>query len=142
MAYHVQLSIESSLDRARAWNFWSNVTNWAKVDPGIQSVDLDGPFTSGTRGVTRISESAALHWQLAEVETGQKTVIEAFLPGAVVRFHWNFEEAPGDKVRITQRVSLAGERVEDYLQGLKELEQQLPAGMKRLVQAMESETKS
>lgn len=140
MSHELHYSIESSVEREAAWNFWSNVSNWATVDPGIDSVDLDGPFISGTQGVTRIPGSTPLHWHLAEVESGRNAVIEVFLPGAVVRFHWSFEDAALGGVQITQRVSLAGEGADDHLQGLEELKRELPAGMKRLVQAMESAT--
>jgi hypothetical protein len=90
MSCEVHYSIESSVEREAAWNFWSNGSNWATVDPGVDSVDLDGPFITGAQGVTRIPELTALHWHLTEVESGRKA----------------FEDAAHGGVQITQRVTL------------------------------------
>jgi hypothetical protein len=48
---------------------------------------------------------------------------------------WRFEESEGG-TRITQRVTLEGERADDYAEGVKMLEQYTPEGMRRLAEAM------
>src|SRR5205085_10631628 len=62
------------------------------------------------------------------------SIIEIHLPGAVVTFRWQFAELPNTATRITQRVTLAGERATDYLAGAAELEKGIPEGMRQLVE--------
>src|SRR5215470_17218580 len=44
-------SIVCAVDAQFAWNFWTTVSNWA-LDKDVESIDIDGPFAAGTRGVT------------------------------------------------------------------------------------------
>lgn len=137
MTYKFKHSIECSVTKAFAWQFWADVNNWSAVDPAVESVELDGPFTAGTKGVTKLYDSAPADWKIVEVKDGESALIEILAPGAVLRFHWVFELlSAGGGVLITQHVSLQGERVKEYLEGMKELEKGIPDGMNRLALAM------
>ena len=114
MAYTFSHSITCSVSVKQAWQFWSDVDNWAVVDPSVESVSLDGPFIAGTKGKTETGGSVG-HWKLIEVHDGRGAVIEISLPAAVLRFHWVFEELVSG-VQITQRVVLEGERAGDESQ--------------------------
>lgn len=138
MAYVFTHSVECVAGRGFAWAFWSEVGNWAAVDPAVESVELDGPFASGARGETRTRGGGPVEWRLAEVSEGMGAVVEISLPGALVRFAWEFEESGGEATRITQRVTLEGEREGEYIEGMKMLEQNMPAGMGRLAEAIAS----
>jgi hypothetical protein len=117
-----------------AWDFWTNVENWA-FDSDIESVEIDGPFASGTRGFTNSKSSGRIEWRIVEVGVG-KAVIEFNLPGAVGRFVWTFEVAVGC-TRITQRCTLQGEQADTYAKAVApRLEVGIPAGMKKLCRAM------
>jgi len=58
------------------------------------------------------------------------------LPGATVKFHWNFADMMGGGAHITQKVTLERERAAEYEEGMKPLEQGIPSGMERLIEAM------
>ena len=131
-----ELSIECQVGRDFAWKFWTNVDNWAAVDPAVEWAKLEGPFIAGTIGRVKPRGADPNQWKLAEVEEGRRAVIEMALPGATVKFQWNFADMTGGGARITQKVTLEGERAAEYEEGMKLLEKEMPPGMERLVEAM------
>lgn len=136
MSYEFTHSVECRVGRAFAWAFWSDVRNWATVDPAVESVRLDGAFAAGAWGETRARGQGPVGWRLAGVEDGRGATIEMGLPGAVLRFAWAFEESAGGGTRITQHVTLEGARAGDYAEGLKGLEAGIPEGMRKLAEAI------
>lgn len=136
MTYTFTHSVECRAGREAAWRFWSDLRNWAAVDPAVESAKLDGPFEAGSRGETRTRGGGTVEWRLAEVSEGRGAVVEISLPGALVRFAWKFEELGEEATRMTQRVTLEGERAGEYAEGMKVLEKNMPDGMSRLAQAI------
>lgn len=118
--------------RAVAWQFWSNVNNWAVVDPAVEWVKLEGDFVAGTVGRTKPVGLEPNEWRLAEVQDGTSAIIEVQAPGAVLRFLWTFSEIGAEETSIEQRVTLQGEQAADYEEALQGLAQGIPAGMEKL----------
>src|ERR1044071_7381324 len=104
MTYTFTHRVECAAGREFAWAFWSDVGNWAAVDPAVESVSLDGPFEAGARGGTRARGGGPIAWRLVEVSEGRGALVEISLPGASVRFAWTFEESAGGGACVTQRV--------------------------------------
>jgi hypothetical protein len=130
-------AIECQVRRDFAWKFWTNLDNWAVVDPAVEWAKLEGPFIAGTRGETKPRGADPNEWKLAEVEEGSRAVIEIAAPGATVKFHWSFVDLGDSCVRMTQKVTVEGDRAADYEEGLKLLEKGIPLGMAKLVEAIE-----
>jgi len=118
-----------------AWDFWTNVKNWA-LDADVESVEIEGPFAAGTRGLTNSKSSGPIEWRLAEVHPG-RAVIEFPLPGAVCRCVWTFADTAGC-TRVTQSWTLQGEEASAYAKAVAPgLEAGIPLGMKKLCRTME-----
>jgi hypothetical protein len=131
-------SVECNVDRDFAWQFWTNVSNWPLVDSSVESATLDGPFQSGAQGSTKPRGGEAVQWQLEDVHAGRSAVVVIHLSDAVLRFAWRFEDRGVRSVRMTQRVSIESQQAEQYIStAASELEKGMPAGMKRLADAME-----
>jgi len=128
-----QHSVECPVNRELAWKFWSNVDNWARVDPAVEWSTLDGPFSAGTRGTTKPRGSEPNHWLITDVVDGTSATIEISIPRALVRFRWLLEDTENDTSRLTQTASLEGERAAEYEAAVKDLEAGIPAGMLKLV---------
>ena len=129
-------SVECAVPIESAWAFWTDVRNWA-LDADVESLEIDGPFAAGSRGVTNSKSSGRIEWQLVEVQPG-RAVIEFPLSGAVGRFVWTFEDI-GRRTRITQRCTLEGEQANTYAKAIApSLELGIPAGMRKLCDAMEN----
>ncbi|MBZ5607393.1 MAG: SRPBCC family protein [Acidobacteriia bacterium] len=134
-AWTFEHSVDCGVPAEFAWNFWTNVSNWA-LDPDVESVEIDGPFTAGARGFTNSRSSGRVEWRIVEAQPG-KAVIEFPLKNAVGRFVWTFE-AMGGRTRITQRCTLHGEQAGVYAKAVgPSLEAGIPAGMRKLCEAME-----
>ncbi|MGA9770280.1 MAG: SRPBCC family protein [Blastocatellia bacterium] len=133
-----EYTVECPVSRDFAWQFWTNVDNWAVVDPGVDAVTIDGPFAAGARGTTKPRSMDSVDWLLTEVEDGTSAIIEIAAPGAVAKFIWIFADAAGG-TRITQQASLEGEQADQYAQTFgKGLEDGMPPGMQRLADAIEA----
>jgi hypothetical protein len=131
-------SVECKVERDFAWQFWTNVSNWPAVDSSVESATIDGPFQSGAKGTTKPRGSEAVQWLLEDVHHGRSAVVVIHLSGAALRFAWRFEDCGVRSVRMRQRVSIEGEHAKDYISRVApELEKGMPAGMRRLADAME-----
>ena len=129
--YTFECGIECPVAREFAWQFWTNVSNWA-FDSDIESVELNGPFASGSHGVTMSRSSGRIEWKLNSVQPGKSAIVEISVFEANAGFEWIFEESRG-ATRITQRVSLDGENARSLGQALQ---QGIPEGMKKLCAKM------
>ena len=128
-------SIECPVPRAFAWQFWTHV-DVSKLDADVESVELNGPFAAGSRGVTITRSSGRVEWRIAEAQPEIEAVIEFPGPGAIGRFRWTFEDLGGG-TRITQRVNIEGEAALPGVNAIaRSLEEGIPAGMRKLCQAM------
>jgi uncharacterized protein YndB with AHSA1/START domain len=134
-AWTFEFSVDCAVTVEFAWNFWTNVKNWA-FDSDVDSVEIDGPFVAGTRGCTNSKSSGRIEWRIAEVHPG-KAVIEFPLSGAMGRFVWIFEDRSGG-TRMTQRCTLQGKEAEVYAKAIaSSLEAGIPAGMTKLRRKLE-----
>jgi Polyketide cyclase / dehydrase and lipid transport len=130
-------TVQCGVSAEFAWKFWTDVENW-KLDSDVVSVELEGPLVAGARGVTLTKSSGRLDWRIVEFSSG-RAVLEFPAPGAVARFAYSFEDAPGGRTRITQRVSLSGNSAPAYVDTIgRALEMGIPEGMRKLCGAMEA----
>jgi hypothetical protein len=135
-AWTFEYSVDCGVAPEFAWNFWTNVQNWV-LDADVESIEIDGPFCAGARGVTNSKSSGRVEWRIVEVQTG-KAVIEFPLAGAVGRFVWTFHNL-GASTRITQFCTLDGAQADTYAKAFGPgLEAGIPAGMRKLCETMEN----
>ena len=134
-AWTFEHSVQCDVSPVFAWAFWTDVRRWA-LDADVESIEVDGPFAPGTRGVTHSKSSGRLEWRIAQARF-PNAVIEFPLAGAVGRFEWTFETAaPGTKIR--QRCTLEGDRASAYATDFgPTLQAGIPEGMRKLANAME-----
>lgn len=133
--------IECGVSAEFAWEFWTNVENW-ELDSDVVSVELEGPFAMGAKGTTETKSSGRLEWRVAELRPG-RALLEFPAPGVLARFAYTFEDVGRRRTRITQRVSLSGEKASMYVDTVgRALEAGIPEGMRKLCEAMEAARKS
>ena len=125
-------SIFTKANKREAWAFWSNMNNHAKMEPGIDRIELDGPFASETKGRTVTGEYIQ-EWSLTEVIEGERFVITGITPygNGKLSFAWDFEDE-GNGTRMTQTIEAVGPQVEEYLDVFHEIETSAPKNMLRL----------
>jgi uncharacterized protein YndB with AHSA1/START domain len=103
-----QQSRETSAPPERVWLIWSDTATWPDWNPDMRSVDLDGPFASGTTG--RMETRSGGHHQISlrDVDAGRGfTLVSDGVP--LTKLHFRCEIAPsGTGSRISQAVTLHG----------------------------------
>ena len=109
MSWEWKQSVIANAGRQTVWEFISKIDNLARVEgDAVESMTLDGPFQAGARGTTKMRGQEPTHWRLAEVEPPERAVYEMELPGAVLRFHWTYEELTDGRTRLSQHIVLDG----------------------------------
>ena len=109
MFWEFRHSVIANANRQTVWEFVSNIDNLARIEgDAVESMTLDGPFQTGTRGATKMPGQEPMHWRLAEVEPPERATYEMELSGAVVRFVWTYEELSDGRTRLTQQIVLEG----------------------------------
>jgi hypothetical protein len=134
VAWETQHSVDSQASLPFAWAYMSNVSNW---DDPPATFELEGPFTAGARGVTRIPGQETRRWRLAEVKPLESYLLEAELDGAAMSFEWRFDRL-GEGTRLTQHIRLQGENAAAYVPQVEAaFASNLAPGMDRIVAAIE-----
>ena len=135
--WNFEHSVECKTERDFAWQFWTNISNWPVVDYSVESAVLDGPFRSGAKFITKPRGGEAINGQLEDVRDGRWAVVIIHIPGAALRCVWKFEDAGKSITRLTQQATIEGEKAQDYLSEVAELERTIPQGMQRLAETIE-----
>jgi hypothetical protein len=112
----------------------TNVANWD--DPPAE-FELEGPFSAGSRGTTRMPGQEPLRWHIREVTPARSYTLETLLDGASLSFEWRFDGLADGRTRLTQRIALEGENAAAYVEQIRAaFTSTLPAGMNRIAAAM------
>jgi len=130
-------SIFTVANRMDAWAYWSEMSNHAKMEPGVERIELDGPFATGTTGRT-MAEGFTQEWELTDVVEGRRFTVTGLTPDGdgSLRFTWEFEdEGPG--TRMTHRIHATGPDVAEHMEVLRQMEVRAPEGMARLAAALD-----
>jgi hypothetical protein len=108
VTWEFEHAVEVNAKRQAAWEFWTNVQNWAVIDTAIEGVELQGPFQEGTLGTTKQRGFDPVHWRIVEAREGESAVIEVVTPDAVAHFAWHFKALSEGKTQMRQRITLDG----------------------------------
>jgi Polyketide cyclase / dehydrase and lipid transport len=134
VSWEITNSVETNASPAFAWHYWTNIANWD--DPPAE-FELEGPFATGSRGITRLPEQEPLHWIIREVTPPNAATIEVSLDGAALSFEWRFAGLADGRTRLTQRIVLKGEKADMYLSQVKAaFTANLSEGMNKLATAI------
>ena len=128
-----EYSVESDASPAFAWNYWSDVRNWADTPA---TFTLEGPFAAGSKGVTTAPGREPTHWMIDAVEPGESARITVQLDRAVFSFEWRFAAVAENRTRLTQRIGVTGENAEAYAEAVAAFREKVPDGMNRLATTM------
>src|SRR5262249_50925495 len=121
MFWEFRHSVVANANRQTVWEFISNIDNMARLEgDAVESMTLDGPFQTGTRGATKMRGQEPTHWRLADVEPPERAMYEMELARAVLRFAWTYEDLGDGRTRLTQHLTLEGPGAEAYVPLMEE----------------------
>lgn len=103
-------SVETRAGTETIFEIFQDVSRWPEWNPGVERIDLDGPFATGTTGVMVIPGQGSLSFRLAWVGDGRGFEDETEIPGAevVVRVRHSLEPLATRGTRITYRATVEG----------------------------------
>jgi uncharacterized protein YndB with AHSA1/START domain len=132
-------SVETRADPERVWRIWSNPNTWAKWNPDVIDINLDGAFATGTGGTMTTRAGGTHHIELQDVQPGRTFTIRTS-PAPLSTFHFKCEVAPdADGSQITQGVSMTGPLggVMSALMGAR-----IAAGFEAILEGLKKEAES
>ena len=126
-------SIYTEAKRKDAWDYWSNMDNHAKMEPGVIRIEVDGPFETGTTART-VTKDHTQELEITEVVEGRRFTVTGYTPdgSGSLSFTWSFEDE-GEGTRMTHRIRATGPDVEEHPEEFHQMEQRAPEGMAKLV---------
>lgn len=134
IAWQTEYSVETAASPAFTWLYLTDINNWD--DPPAQ-FKLDGPFATGSSGVTEVPGQEPRHWRLRQVKPGQSYTVEFPLEGAIMSCTWLFSELPGGRTRLTQRIILEGDNASVYRDAVQQgFAPALAPGMNKIAAAI------
>src|SRR2546430_13740998 len=103
-------SVETRAGTETIFEIFRDVSRWPEWNPGVERIDLDGPFATGTTGDMVIPHQGSLSFRLAWVGEGRGFEDETEIPGAevVVRVRHSLEPLAGGGARVSYRATVEG----------------------------------
>jgi uncharacterized protein YndB with AHSA1/START domain len=106
MAYSRSRETKSPPDAV--WKIWADTSTWAKWNPDVLSVSLDGPFATGTTGEMRTRAGGKHRIRLEGVEPGRRFRLETVvLPASKFSFQCEVAQV-AEGSRISQAIAIGG----------------------------------
>jgi hypothetical protein len=106
--------IETAAEAETIFEILRDTSRWPEWNSGVERIDLNGPFATGTEGVMVIPEQGSLPFRLAWVGEGRGFEDETEIPGAeiLVRVRHSLEPLAAGGTRITYRATVEGVRAD------------------------------
>ena len=111
--WRVEHSIETSATPERVWKLFSDVSAWPRWDSGVDSVELHGTFSMGTRFSMHLSAGESYTGTLVDVCRNESFADETMIEGARVLVRHKVEPLPSGNSRITFMAEVSGPNAED-----------------------------
>jgi hypothetical protein len=103
-------SIETSADRSAIFAFFKDVSSWPEWNAGVERIELDGPFATGTTGTMFMPGQDAIRFRLVWVgdDQGFEDETEIADAGVTVRVRHTLEALRDRGTRITYSAVIDG----------------------------------
>ncbi|MGY8632979.1 SRPBCC family protein [Bradyrhizobium sp. 14AA] len=103
-----EYAIETSATAETIWGIFRNVPGWKSWNAGIEQIDIDGPFATGTWFTMTPPGEEALRSQLIEVRENVCFVDETRVGDLVIKVAHRIEQLGSERTRIVYAVDAKG----------------------------------
>ena len=108
MAREYGTSVETSAAPEKVWRVWSDMSTWGEWNPNVSTMDWQGGFVSGSKGVMNTRAGQHHQMELVDVQAGRSfALLTSVVPGTRFRFNCRVEPA-GGKTKVSQTVEVLG----------------------------------
>lgn len=101
-------SIETTAMPEEIWRQWSDVAGWPEWNGDIERIELDGPFSAGSRITMTPIGQEPIELRIAEAVEPERFVDEADLGEIVVRTTHRVDQLDEGRARVTYRMEITG----------------------------------
>jgi uncharacterized protein YndB with AHSA1/START domain len=101
-------AVETTASAERVWKVWSDTSTWGEWNPNVTTMELAGPFQSGSTAVMNTPAGQHHKMRLLDVQPGRSFAVETnVVPGTTFRFNCRVATADA-KTTISQHVEVKG----------------------------------
>ena len=108
-----EYSVEAQVAPESVWQVWADFENVASWNEGIESIELRGPFASGTEFSMKPVGREAIVMHLAEVTQNVSFAEVAEADGLTIRVIHRLERLDGQRTTIAYRTEITGEGADE-----------------------------
>jgi len=101
-------SIETTATPERIWEFFSDVVGWKKWNPGIENIEIHGPFAVGTTFSMQPPGEESFDSTLVAVEENRGFVDETIIDGVRVTVNHRIIPFSSSTTRIIYSTEVTG----------------------------------
>lgn len=106
--WHNEYSIEASVGPERIWALFRDVASWKQWNAGIEAIELEGPFATGTWFTMKPPGQDPLRSRLLDVRENECFVDETRVGGLCVTVTHRLVRLGADRTRIVYAVEATG----------------------------------
>lgn len=103
-----EASIDTRATPAHVWRLFADVPGWKRWNPGIERIELHGPFADGTLFTMQPPDMEAFTSTLFAVQEEQGFGDETLFEGHRVRVHHLLRALPDGGTRVLYRTEIEG----------------------------------
>jgi hypothetical protein len=101
-------SVTSTASPEQVWRVWSDTTTWGDWNPNVSTMELQGPFVSGSTAIMNTKAGQHHKMRIVDVQPGHSFALETnVVPGTMFRFNCRIERVGGES-KISQTVEVKG----------------------------------
>ena len=101
-------AVEAAAAPEAVWRLWSDVENWGTWNPGIERIEIDGPFAAGTRILMTPPGEDPVPLVIAEAVENERFVDEARFGDLLLRTTHRIEPVDSGRIRVVYRMEITG----------------------------------
>ncbi|MFD9480599.1 MULTISPECIES: SRPBCC family protein [Streptomyces] len=101
-------SIETGATPEAIWRLWADVENWGAWNPGIEKIEIGGPFAAGTEITMTPPGDDPILLRIAEAVEGERFVDEARFGDLLLRTVHRIDPIGQDRIRVVYRMEITG----------------------------------
>ncbi len=92
----------------KVWKIWSDTSTWGEWNPNVSTMELQGPFESGSTAIMNTKAGQHHMMRILDVQAGRSFALETnVIPGTTFRFNCRIEPV-GAETKLSQTVEVKG----------------------------------
>ncbi|MGW1895676.1 polyketide cyclase [Streptomyces sp. NPDC002004] len=111
-------SVETNATTEAIWNLWADVENWGTWNADIESIEISGPFATGTEIVMTPAGQDPVRLRIGRLTAGELFVDEAEFDGLLLRTIHRVEAGTSHRTRVVYRMEITGDAADELGPGI------------------------